>query len=148
MPVWSMSDMYRSEGGFMSSWRLQMSWHQIGARTSATTILIPLWQKWPKSYNTTFIWVKTRICGCLVTWFCYQMIAKPGNKTATPLWPDTYQVTPCSVGSQCLEMSWGHKLTIFFIYSLTCGSVFSWVGVFSLCNLLTSTTNSFLRCES
>ena len=27
---------------------------------------------------------------CLVTWFCYQMIAKPGNKTATPLWPDLY----------------------------------------------------------
>ena len=23
-------------------------------------------------------------CGCLVTWFCYQLIAKPGNKTATP----------------------------------------------------------------
>ena len=27
-------------------------------------------------------------CGCLVTWFCYQLIAKPGNKTATVLWPD------------------------------------------------------------
>ena len=23
-------------------------------------------------------------CGCLVTWFCYQLIAKPGNKTAAP----------------------------------------------------------------
>ena len=29
-------------------------------------------------------------CGCLVTWFCYQLIAKPGNKTATVLWPDPY----------------------------------------------------------
>ena len=28
------------------------------------------------------IWVRSRRCGCLVTWFCYQMIAKPGNKTA------------------------------------------------------------------
>ena len=28
--------------------------------------------------------------GCLVTWFCYQMIAKPSNKTATPSWPDSY----------------------------------------------------------
>ena len=27
-------------------------------------------------------------CGCLVTWFCYQLIAKPGNKTATVSWPD------------------------------------------------------------
>ena len=26
-------------------------------------------------------------CGCLVTWFCNQLIAKPGNKTATPSLP-------------------------------------------------------------
>ena len=36
------------------------------------------------------IWVRSRNCGCLVTWFCYQLIAKPGNKTATVPWPDTY----------------------------------------------------------
>ena len=36
------------------------------------------------------IWVRSRNCGCLVTWFCYQLIAKPGNKTATVLWPDQY----------------------------------------------------------
>ena len=30
-----------------------------------------------------WIWVRSRNCGCLVTWFCYQLIAKPGNKTAT-----------------------------------------------------------------
>ena len=34
------------------------------------------------------IWVRSRDCGWLVTWFCYQLIAKPGNKTATVLWPD------------------------------------------------------------
>ena len=28
------------------------------------------------------IWVRSRNCGSLVTWFCYQLIAKPGNKTA------------------------------------------------------------------
>ena len=33
-------------------------------------------------------WARSRNCGCLVTWFCYQMIAKPGNKTATVPWPD------------------------------------------------------------
>ena len=36
-------------------------------------------------------------CGCLVTWFCYQLIAKPGNKTATVSWsdPDTFS---CGIG--------------------------------------------------
>ena len=37
-----------------------------------------------------YIWVKSRNCGCLVTWFCYQLIAKPGNKTAAVPWPDPY----------------------------------------------------------
>ena len=36
------------------------------------------------------IWVRSRNCGCLVTWFCYQLIAKPGNKTAAVPWPDPY----------------------------------------------------------
>ena len=34
-----------------------------------------------------FIWVRSQNCGCLVT---YQLIAKPGNKTAAVLWPDPY----------------------------------------------------------
>ena len=33
-------------------------------------------------------WFRSRNCGRLVTWFCYQLIAKPGNKTATVSWPD------------------------------------------------------------
>ena len=36
------------------------------------------------------IWVRSRNWGCLVTWFCYQLIAKPGNKTAAVSWPDPY----------------------------------------------------------
>ena len=36
------------------------------------------------------IWVRSRNCSCLVTWFCYQLIAKPGNKTVTVSWPDPY----------------------------------------------------------
>ena len=32
---------------------------------------------------------------CLFTWFCYQMIAKPGNKTAAPSWPDLYIIYCC-----------------------------------------------------
>ena len=37
-----------------------------------------------------YIWARSRNCGCLVTWLCYQLIAKPGNKTATVSWPDPY----------------------------------------------------------
>ena len=33
-------------------------------------------------------------CNCLVTWFCSQLIAKPGNKTVTPSWPDHYDLCP------------------------------------------------------
>ena len=33
--------------------------------------------------------LRSRRCGCLVTWFCYQLIAKPGNKSAAPPWPDS-----------------------------------------------------------
>ena len=29
-------------------------------------------------------------CGWLVTWFCYHLIAKLGDKTATPSWPEPY----------------------------------------------------------
>ena len=39
------------------------------------------------------IWARSRNCGCLVTWFCYQLIAKPGKKTAAVSWPDPYFIT-------------------------------------------------------
>ena len=53
------------------------------------------------SHGKTWIWVKSRNCGCLVTWFCYQLIAKPGNKTAAVLWPDPY----VSLAATLLETS-------------------------------------------
>ena len=37
-----------------------------------------------------YIWVRTHNCGCLVTWFCYQLIAKPVNKTAAVWWLGPY----------------------------------------------------------
>ena len=37
--------------------------------------------------SNRYIWVMSRMCGFLVTWFCYHLIAKPGNKTAAPSWP-------------------------------------------------------------
>ena len=47
---------------------------------------------WPRSMTSHVIWVRSRKCGCLVTWFCYHLMAKPRNKTAAPSWRD-----PCSV---------------------------------------------------
>ena len=41
--------------------------------------------------HTKCICVRSRRCSCLVTWFCHQLIAKPGNKTAAPLWPDSFE---------------------------------------------------------
>ena len=32
--------------------------------------------------------VRSRRCVCLVTWYCYHLIAKPSNKTTLPSWPD------------------------------------------------------------
>ena len=40
-----------------------------------------------------FIRLRLWWCGCLVTWFCYQLIAKPGNKTATPPSPYPYSIS-------------------------------------------------------
>ena len=41
-------------------------------------------------FMSIFIWVRSRNWGCLATWFCYQLIAKPGNKTVAVSWPDPY----------------------------------------------------------
>ena len=46
---------------------------------------------------------RSRKCACFVTWFCYQMIAKPGNKTGPPSWPDPYHL--CEI--QRTERGWG-----------------------------------------
>ena len=62
------------------------------------------------SWNLTFwmartcsfcIWVRSWNCGSLVTRFCYQLIAKPGNKTIAVSWPDPY--------SKSLLMTWWQK---------------------------------------
>ena len=46
--------------------------------------------------NKMYIYIKVRSwnCSCLITWFCYQLIAKPGNKTAALPWTD-----PCLVAT-------------------------------------------------
>ena len=43
-----------------------------------------------------YIWIRSRNCGFFVTWPCYLLIAKPGNKTATVMWPDPYSDFKCN----------------------------------------------------
>ena len=62
-------------------------------RIEASWVSKKTWQSGQETYfgflnNVIHKWVRSRNCGCLVTWFCYQLIAKPGNKTATVSWPD------------------------------------------------------------
>ena len=59
-------------------------------RTNVSEICI----KTPISFSRKciWIWVRSRRWAGLVAWFCYQMIAKPGNKTASPLRPDPYVI--------------------------------------------------------
>ena len=75
-------------------------------------------------------WVGSQICDCLVTWFCYQLIAKPGNKTAAPLWPDPDTLHTWS--SHCIRMSWlltGHQQSQFRLHNETwlCQQKFLWL---------------------
>ena len=60
--------------------------------TKSKSNLISSWSAnaWNLLLLFAIIWVRSRNCSCLVTWFCYQLIAKPGNKTATVPWPDQY----------------------------------------------------------
>ena len=48
--------------------------------------------------ESTWIWVRSWKCGCLVTWYCYQLIAKSGNKTAAVPWPDPYAFDMYHIG--------------------------------------------------
>ena len=67
--------------------------------------VVPVSNPTKAQHCNTLICVRSRRCGCLVTWFCYQMIAKPGNKTATPLWHDPF--------------AWYHLIYICFYLSVS-----------------------------
>ena len=54
------------------------------------------------------LWVRSWRCGCFVTWFCYHLIAKPGNKTAAPSWHDPYIAVICSIFSNILNIQVWH----------------------------------------
>ena len=76
------------------------------------------------------IWVRSRSCGCLVTWFCYQFIAKPGNTTAAVSRPDPYlnifflyfdicNYICLDISYHFLSLSLLLKYSLFFKYSCT-----------------------------
>ena len=57
--------------------------------------------------------------GCLVTWFCYQLIAKPGKNTATPPLPN-----PCAV-NRTLEMNvFDGRIPLWRIHNLSSINIF------------------------
>ena len=80
----------RSDSVFVQA----MAWHWIGGRQLSLVYYVSLGLEGIKETNlaqgSIYMWVRPRNCGCLVTWFCYQLIAKPGNKTVAYSWPDLY----------------------------------------------------------
>ena len=75
-----------------------------------------------------WIWVMSRNWGCLVTWFCYQLIAKPGNKTATVSWPDPYEQINCYYDRYIILDTFFH-LNVLVFHKL----VMLWNGVGLIC---------------
>ena len=71
-----------------------MCFNRIDKHTSRIHVLLIY-------YKLIYIWVRSRNCGCLVTCFCYQLIAKPGNKTAAVSWPDPYDITRWWLSRKC-----------------------------------------------
>ena len=63
------------------------------------------------------IWVRSWNCGCLVAWFCYQLIAKPGNKTTAVAWPD---LTHLMIRQHCLRrLMKSPRMSLYFRSELT-----------------------------
>ena len=55
-------------------------------QTTSFSTLLRNYRKWK------CIWVRSRNWGCLVAWFCCQLIAKASYKTASVPWPDPFYV--------------------------------------------------------
>ena len=77
--------------------------HMADAKWSGTmTVMTVMLQFTVDSHN--HIWVRSRNCGCLVTWFCYQLITKSGNNTAAVPWPDPYSLHRVFNGTCAIEI--------------------------------------------
>ena len=72
---------------------------------------------------SVLMWVRSWRCDCLVTWFCYHLIAKPGNKTVAPSWPDPYWLTNMDWKSDIVvhsKLSTISHYKIIYIYICVC----------------------------
>ena len=81
-----------------------------------------------------YIWFKSRRCGCLVTWFCYQMIAKPGYQTAAPSWPDPYVYTNILsrvYSSLCLQMISYIQIYIMYIIQVPDLYIYIYIHIYN-----------------
>ena len=83
---------------------------------------------WPTLDPTGMcIWVRSQRCSWLVTWFCYQLIAKPGNKIVAPSRPDPY-IYEYSLGINSLWLSdalWHRRTLSWPINSWKCMGAYS-----------------------
>ena len=81
---------------------------------------------------------------CLVTWFCYHLMAKPGNKTGAPSWPDQYTHTwKILIGRQIYQkvVYYAGKM----VFMLEWGLVFS-TGQCRVCWSLRVTSRTCRNC--
>ena len=69
----------------------------------------------PYKIVTFLILVRSRRWACLVTWFCYHLIVKPGNKTDAPSWPAPYSFQQYhgshTIAPGPLNQSWAIMIT-------------------------------------
>ena len=90
---WHLSSMMCSGVNLRIIWEDQWVWW-LQIKNCCHIFQEPEWVNFRDMMHICFVtwmWVRSRNCGCLVTWFFYQLIAKPGNKTATVPWPDPYE---------------------------------------------------------
>ena len=84
---------------------------------------------WAHTQNDPCIWVRSWNCVCLVTWFCYQLIAKPGNKTVTVSWP--WPIYPSADFSVRPSPSFWFQIWIYFVMEICIFEIISHSHLFS-----------------
>ena len=96
---------------------------------------------WIRCVVCEYKWVRSRRCSCLVTWFCYQLIAKPGNKTAAPSWPDPYVYTDGLMQARCYSIANAQELSV----SCTNPSIYMYVYVYIYIKMIQTSLNYWMH---
>ena len=82
------------------------------------------WVKWHGFRNHFVYGSGHKTAAVLLTWFCYQLIAKPGNKTAAVSWPDPYAPSHWDMMLHCNIIS--HWLGAYTNWSLSLSVIGAW----------------------